>query len=182
MLNWMQSHSKFMAEDVRSILGRTITAADHHAGFDSMLEFVTLQALLAFRKDTNSYRGFRVGCAVYAHNGENRRADSHARVFMAGNEKQTPETIKLCAERKAILKARSARYPHIVGMVIVGEPQGDKDSLLVTPTLHSCLSCRNFFQSTSGITADTQIVTIEPKSGEHERMTVGEMIRLHQGF
>ena len=176
----MKQDSVFATEDIIAILGRQITNQEHKGDFEQMLEFVVEQALLAQRKYTNSYRGFRVGCAVYAHNGGKIRSNSRVRVFTAGNLKPAKHIVKLCAERRAVLKAQAEGYPHIIGMVIAGLPQADVDSLLVTPTLHPCKACRNFFASTLGIHSTMQIVTITPQKDRWERMTLGELMRFHK--
>jgi cytidine deaminase len=146
----------------------------------SAFEYIKHRALIAYRKETYSYRGFKVGCAVLAHNGETVRAYFRTAVFSEGNLKKRSHDIKLCAERRSILKAQRAGYPNIAGMVIVGKCQADQDSLLVTPTLHSCLACRMFFMSTPGITNQTIIVTFEPDEEIMEVMTVEELLKLHK--
>jgi cytidine deaminase len=175
----MLEANRFTEEDIHCILSRTVSFQEHLDGFNQMLEFMVDQARAAAEK-AESYRGFKVGCAVYACTGGKTRMHSRTRVFTGANSKPSPHAVKCCAERRAILAAQDMGYKEIVGMVIAGEPQADADSKIISPTLHPCLACRNFFTGTSGITANTQLLTIRLFEVAWERMTVGELIRLHR--
>lgn len=78
-----------------------------------------------------------------------------------------------------IQETQDEGFRNIVGLVIVGLPQGDADSKLITQTLHPCLACRKFLRSRPGITPHTIIVTVDLYADMCQIMTVDQLLRYH---
>jgi cytidine deaminase len=177
---WVNESPRLTEHQVWCFENRLVDRQEHVGGFAQMLEFLVDQAKSAAENDAFNYRNFRVGCAVYAHTPGTRRREVRTRVFSAGNRKQSEKDVKNCAERRAILRAQEAGFTQIEGLVIVAKAQADDASKIITPTLHSCLACRNFLSSTPGVFPDTLVVTVNKAEGFRECMTVKQMLELHR--
>lgn len=125
-------------------------------------------------KETSSYR-IRVGCTVLATDA----AGTSIGIFGGGNTKITPAAGKVCAETRAIRRARRAGMTNIIGMVVVGDPQPDDGSGLASPTLHCCEECRlgNLGKFSND---DTLVLTAHPQRDKFQLQTAHELIVLHE--
>jgi cytidine deaminase len=141
-------------------LDRFIPADEHLDRFGAALEYLLIRAReIAQRAD--SYRGFKVGCAMYAFRRcpENLELlGSRWKIFCGYNTKPTKDSLKICAEHRALMSARQAGYTRIVGMAVVGDPQPD-DSGILHPTLHPCKMCIDMFRHAPEVKGRTAIVT-----------------------
>ncbi len=81
-----------------------------------------------------SYRGFKVGCALLAFNGQ------EYKIFQGANMKPFKQGPKYCAEGIALGSAQAEHYNFIVAIVVAGQPQSEYDK-----TLHPCLECVDLF-------------------------------------
>jgi cytidine deaminase len=125
-----------------------------------------------FRAD--NYREFRVGAAVLACNGTDYRIFGGANM-MFGKGHQ-----KACAEQQAIKAAYLAGYTEILVICVVGRPQPDDKSGLVSPTLHPCEDCRKLFKSLYRMSDDVLICTFTfEKDGPSELHTLHGLIKKH---
>ena len=62
---------------------------------------------------------------------------------------------------------------------VVGQPQPDKESGLVSPTLHPCGECRKLMQYRERLSPDTLIYTITFTRDHTELFTLQKLIELH---
>jgi cytidine deaminase len=134
-------------------------------------------------KNGLSYRNFNVGCAVLACSGQKQEY----KVFVGANLKAGPGTVKVCAERVAIMASVSAGYNFIVAIVVCGEPQKDEVSGVNSPTLHPCDVCRETLyhlivhdeRFETVVEFDTILLTVNKNTGEREEMTLRELFDIH---
>lgn len=112
------------------------------------------------REQAISYRDFKVGCAVLAHNPEAPEEKCLA-MFLGANIKATKESRPICAEQVAVQAARCSGYPDIIGIVVVGvpQPQEDPHSHVDFLALDPCKECVTTFKHTPGVKLDTYVVT-----------------------
>ncbi len=140
-----------------------------------------IEAAKKAQRSGNSYRDFRVGCAIWAFNTQAIYVEKRWAVFTGSNIKVAKDARPVCAEQIALGAARSAGYDKIIAMVVVGEPQEDSESGLRFKTLHPCGECRKVFQVTSEISSETLLLTITPDEQTWEHFSMGELIALHGG-
>ncbi len=124
---------------------------------------------IAATAKSQSYRSFRVGCAVLAY-----RTDAPSgerfRVFVGANVKVSKDARPVCAEAVAILSAYHAGYDCIIGLVVVGGRNEDHESGLVPETLHSCGECRKLMKflkardGTNVVSSETRMLFVRVDS------------------
>jgi len=162
-------------------LDRFISWNEHLDRFSRSLEYLLVRARdIAERAD--SYRGFKVGCAMYAFRRypENRELlGTRWKIFCGYNTKPTEDSLKICSEHRALADARQAGYTLIVGMALVGSPQPD-DAGILHPTLHPCQVCVNMFRKAPEVKGRTAIVTAHLE--ENGVMDYFPFSRLNRGF
>jgi len=143
------------------------------------LEFLANEAKKVAER-ARSYRGFRVGCALFAYNPHAYYYNDVHKVFRGVNIKLGPNSHKVCAEQAAINAAISEGYILIIAMAIAGIPQVDDHSGINSDTLHSCVNCREFFGKLPEIKPDTLIRTAHLRKGDiYEEFTIRDLLRLH---
>lgn len=142
-------------------------------------EAVLWQAHYASRH-SQSYRPFPVGCAVWAYKQGCGPAERW-RVFRGANIKATKGNPKICAEMSAIMGATQAGYGRIVGIAVVGEPQADQGSGILSKTLPPCEACREAFRVLPSVGPDTFVILGKPQGDELvvEEMTIAELWNVH---
>src|SRR3989344_9518790 len=80
------------------------------------------------QRDANSYRNFRVGCAVWAFKTNALEAGERWHIFTGSNIKVADSARPICAEQLALGAAKSEGYDRIIAMVVMGKPQEDAES------------------------------------------------------
>ncbi|MCL5435623.1 MAG: hypothetical protein M1275_00910 [Patescibacteria group bacterium] len=160
------------------ILTREIEEWEHLDNWYKMLEHLVIRARTA-ASGANSYRGFAVGCSVWAYKPNTPIWAQPWKIFTAANEKISPSEVKNCAERKAVLAALAENYTRIIGLVVAGRPQADADSKLIERALPPCLACRKFLLSTPGVSAQTRILMVHLTEPIGEEITFEELLRRH---
>ncbi len=133
------------------------------------------EALIQATFFAENYRNFRVGAAVLVTNGHDLRIFGGANIM---NGKGRP---KMCAEQQALKYAHLADYRRILAISVVGKPQKDSESGLLSPTLHPCPECRKLMREMYRLDEDTAIYMLSfEDNGPSELFTLEELIRLHQ--
>ncbi|OGF26707.1 hypothetical protein A2477_00965 [Candidatus Falkowbacteria bacterium RIFOXYC2_FULL_47_12] len=131
-----------------------------------------------------SYRNFNVGCTVLAWSDQKQEY----KVFVGANLKAGAGTVKVCAERVAIMSAVSAGYSFIAAIVVCGESQKDEASGIESPTLHPCDVCRETLyhlivhdeRFETVVEFDTILLTVhKDDTGRQEEMTLRELFDIH---
>lgn len=150
-------------------------------GFDPWHTFVESVPMLVQRAreirldddETNSYR-IKVGCMALSTSLDG----SEMGMFAGGNTKITKAHGKVCAETRAIRRARRAGAGNIIGLVIVGDLQPDDGTGVFSPTLHCCEECRpnNLARFCND---DTLVMTVLPDSDNFQLHTAAELIDIH---
>lgn len=150
--------------------------------FKEQIRRVNWDCLVQWAKDARdvaqSYRGFRVGCAIWATNTNASSLRDCSRVFVGGNTKIAQNARTVCAEQVAFGAARSSGYNKIVTLVIMAEPQLDQDGSMPL-TLHPCLECLRVFESSPEFSSETVFLMIIPDETVYEEFTLGELLALH---
>ena len=147
--------------------------ARHQAAFQRRRKNLIRRARKAAAR-ANSWRGFRVGCAVLAWNGKKYQS------FVGANVKPVDGGSKFCSEWQAIGTARAEGFHLIVAVVVSGKPQMDQRSGFEPPTLHPCEACRFLMRNISEILDDTIILTVCNSEGPEEEMSFLELWELHR--
>ncbi len=130
------------------------------------------------RKKANSYRHFRVGCAVLAYNPN--KLWQPVRIFAAANYKPDKKGERNDhAEQRVIEKARKAGYTEILMLVLVGDYQVDQQSGRESLTLHLCGHCRDLSVQSPLITAHTIFIMERPDRTAREEFVRAELLRYH---
>lgn len=121
-----------------------------------------------------NYRKFHVGAAVLAHNGDGLKIFGGANIM---NGKGRP---KVCAEQQAIKHAFLERYTEILIVSVVGKMQPDKESRIVSPTLHPCADCRKLMRDMYCLSDDALIYTFSfEEDGPTELYPFLKLMELH---
>jgi len=110
------------------------------------------------RKEAISYRNFKVGCGVAA------TKNGRQYAFFAANRKPLKEWGKICAEGLAIDAALEAGCDSINGLVVIGAPQIDHGSGMLSSVLHPCEKCRPMFLKLPQISPDTFFLGISARN------------------
>lgn len=156
-----------------------------------------IQEAVRARGDAISYRGFQVGACALSYNS----TTGTFRMASGSNFMPRPPSdyvhehmaIRECADRAALASAVTAggvthvsgqeeRWSHndtVVALVVVGEPQEDSLSGLLTPTLHPCWSCRIFIQAMRETSPNTVFLGVTPDLKTQELLRMDELIALH---
>ena len=167
---------------------RVITRAKQLQRLGGALEPLYWQAA-RIRGLARSYRGFNVGCAVYAYRADAGHPADRWGTFYGMNVKVNKEAPKICAEVIAISAAYAAGYTEVLGIVVVGEPQLDVHSGLECKTLHPCHECRLFLRDHPIVPRHARIITalppVELSSEEDDKawwetQTLNQLLRLHK--
>lgn len=164
---------------------RVISEEEHQRRFWFIWKHLVDRAREAANKHAASWRDFRVGCAAFAWDPKRHAlADFGERwkVITAANMKPVEGEQNICCERLAIGTARNAEYERIIGLVVVGEPQPDHRSGLITPTLHPCYHCRTFMLAMPETNREplTIITAHLEDDGVHELYSLTELVKIHQ--
>lgn len=173
---------------------RLVDDEEHYRRWIAARETLVWKAYAA-RERAISYRGFKVGCAVYAWR-PYREAKEAWQVsedpadymgvrwttFTGANMKTAEDIRPVCAEQVAVSAARMAGYTRIIGIVVVGEPQTDHDSGLSHRTLHPCGVCRRTLAALPEVHGDTPILTggIDGDVIHLEEFSLDELVQLHE--
>jgi cytidine deaminase len=125
-------------------------------------------------RNAQSYRDFRVGCAVYAYS----LTQGTCAVFLGANQKPEPgPTWKMCAEKEAATKAINKGFNRIIGMAIAGDVQADEETGIESEILPPCGECRRSLLSLSGVYHDSRLVLAHlSDDGVMQMTTVGELL------
>jgi cytidine deaminase len=123
----------------------------------------------------NSYRGFKVGAAVLGISPDH----PLPKIFTGANQKPAPEIPKSCAERTALLNLIQNGFQRAVAIVVAGPVRDTTVNRVVTPTLHPCNECQQFFKESPVVSDDTFIMTSGHKIDEYEFYTASELYDLH---
>lgn len=125
------------------------------------------------RETAHNYRGFNVGVVAMAAS-----VDGSIHAAREGaNIKKSSSAKKICGETIAVKQAKKDGLERIIGLVVVGEPQMDDESGLVSPTLHCCGVCREWLETQAN--DDTLILTALPDRDAFQLQTLAELINLH---
>jgi cytidine deaminase len=161
---------------------REIFPAEQLARFEASTLYLLTTAREIARHAAVSYRGFVVGCAVWAFRTHTEYREERWKVFRGANFKAHVAWSTVCAEQVAVHSARCAGYDRIIGVVVVGEPQQDSESGRVSPTLHPCGKCRRTFESLPEVDQATRIVTAHlEEDGVIEEFTFRQLAAFHRG-
>lgn len=131
---------------------------DPYRTFIERVPFMIGLARETARQDSFSYRGFRVGSAIFAIDHEL----SGFAIFAAGNTKRSPAADKVCAEKKATIRAEKAGLEMAIGYVTVGTTDRTQIREVTgkdTPTLHPCAHCLELLAESPIVSDDTIIFT-----------------------
>ena len=139
-----------------------------------------LDLALTAREKALSWRDFRVGCAALARDPPEDSDLPELGKFPGANLKMSEYAFKVCAELFAIQAARLAGYREVLGLVIVGDPQEDHASRLLTPTLEPCEDCRTALPNFPEVGMDMFVATFYPKAQIWEIQYLQEMIAKHE--
>jgi len=131
-------------------------------------------------QEARSYRGFNVGAVVLSSFGN---GAAYGFAFGA-NRKPGPNAGRVCAEQLGIAWSLNPgldqpKPDRILAFYVWGEPQPDRVSGKLAPTLHPCGDCRTMFELLPEITDDTMIFTAGP-DGQTEEFSVRELIDFHK--
>ncbi len=164
---------------------RTVTWEDHLAEIERQYE--TLVQLLPFHREKGlSHRNFAVGATALAYRpwvpGENisQYLLDRYRIFRGHNVKPGKHDRSMCAEQLAVNAARDAEYRYIIALAVLGEPQEDDHSHLLSRVLHCCLNCRRSLTGTGQMLNETRVImcSLNPDV-EPEEISWQELCELH---
>lgn len=145
-------------------------------------EFVGLFAGALFARNEaqrrkTSWRDFYVGAAAQG-------IDEHGKekILLAGNTKFSCDGDKDCSETKTMRRARRDRI-RLTSLFIIGLPQRDQGSGILSGTLQPCEKCRARMRSEGYrnvvVGGDTLIFTLNPVNNVCQFFTVSELMRFH---
>lgn len=121
-----------------------------------------------------SYRGFKVGCAVLALDESGGRTG----VYFGGNFTPYRGADWNCAEKRALESVESKGFDTVLALAVTGEPQVD-NSGVESPTLHPCSRCRHLFAESGLILPETLIATATPDLENFELHSLISLMRRH---
>lgn len=142
--------------------------------------FTVDQARMAAQNEAYSYRGFRVGAAVFALN----PATQETAVLSGANTKSNKHKTKICAERKVLQQAKKAGLTEAIGIVVAATTDVDlieEVNGAPSPTLHPCQECQHFFNEHPLIMDDTIIITTGIDDDTHQVHTHKEVAAMYSG-
>ena len=159
---------------------------DHEKAFRDALPSLIREAQEA-RDNAVNYRGFLVGCSVFAWDAKTRTYRS----FSAGNMRPvkgpSPPTgrDKLCAERYAIEQAEKAGVTRILGIVTASTEQHTGKNVEGHKVLRPCEECCQLIKDTPLIKPDSTFHGVhddKPEQGgdaivmDEEDMTIAQLL------
>jgi cytidine deaminase len=104
---------------------------------------------------------------------------SDGSILAAGNLMPEKGGHKTCSEQ-SVMGCSLGPGCTVEVFVIVAEPQQDKESSCISPTLHPCGDCRRFFSQTPKIVKpDAIVATLSPDGTLVEVHTVEQILYLH---
>ena len=132
-------------------------------------------------EDADSYRKFNVtatGIYVPEYGDEGKLI-----MITRANEKPNFHCRKRCAELKVMQLASEAKR-RLQALVVIGTPQRDDDSLVLSATLHPCRVCRRamwyyYFEELQVISDETRIITVRPDFSVIENQTLLQLLKIH---
>lgn len=145
-------------------------------------EFVGLFAGALFARNEaqrhkTSWRDFYVGTAAQGVD-----EFGNEKILLAGNTKFSCDDDKDCSETKSMRRARRAHI-RLKSLFIVGRPQCDQGSGILSGTLQPCEKCRARMRSEGYrnvvVDGDTLIFTFNPATRVCQFFTVSELMRFH---
>lgn len=152
--------------------------------FMEQIRRVNWDCLIQWAKDARdvaqSYRGFQVGCAIWAADTRASNLNDCSRIFVGSNTKVAQNARTVCAEQVAFGAARSSGYHRIVALVVMAEPQLDQDGAMPL-TLHPCFECLRVFESSPEFLPETRILTITPNELVYEDFSLEELLAFQSG-
>ena len=132
------------------------------------------------RSTARSHRDFAVGCVGVS------KASGCVSTFEAANSRPDPSYPKNCAEMRVLRMAKEAGV-ELLAILVIGDPQPDERSGVVSPTLHPCGECRDKMEAEVGrvggaVRLGTPIFTVRASDHFMECHTVEELFRVHGTF
>lgn len=124
--------------------------------------------------EAENYRRFNVGASILASNGKD------LEIFGGANIMNGEGHPKVCAEQQALKYAFLNEYYDVLNVCVVGEPQPDKESGLVSLTLHPCGDCRKLMTIRERLSPETLIYTFTFTRNHTELHTLQDIIKRHQ--
>lgn len=148
--------------------------------YDSNLILCLLFAAQQAASKAISYRHFAVGCAVWAFKSQAYEIDDRWKIFTGANFKAREEWPTTCAELVACYASRNAGYDKIVAIAIVGEPQEDSESGVLSKTLRPCGKCRRALSVLPEINNElTRVICHNAQTGFTEDFRFDELLKLY---
>lgn len=123
-----------------------------------------------------NYRDFLVGSAILGFNGQEYKIFEGANLMLAKDE------AKICAEGHALRNLTFAGYSQVIAIAVAGLPQPDKESGIISPTLHPCGGCRGMLirlKERQVVQDDTRIYTVHLFEDIEEEYELQDIIKLH---
>lgn len=149
---------------------------------DIDVEYLTIQSLCritdlsqqAVEMLGESYRGFKVGCAVLALDEPGRRTG----IYFGGNFTPFKGAEWNCAEKRALATIEARGFTSALAVAVSGSPQIDVSGV-ESPTLHPCHKCRAMLEQSPLMQPDTLIATSTPSGDAYELFTRDSLIERH---
>lgn len=124
----------------------------------------------------HSYRGFRVGTAVLAHDTQGGRLGIH----FGGNFTPYKGAEWNCAEKRAFEVIPQRGYDKVLAIAVSGPPYKDSESGIESPTCQPCHRCRCLLQTSTMVGADTLVASTNLSEDVFELSTVESLLKLHE--
>lgn len=152
-------------------------------------EHLVDRAIAAAEHRGRSYRDFRVGAAAFLSSTQPELMKSLGRppqhIYTGANWKLGSEERNTCAEQEIVSQIRQQHHifpaREVLALVIAGQPlnEPDRESGLVTETLHPCNHCRKLLSSTPEVQPWTIVITVNICDGKREIRPFSDLLRLH---
>ncbi len=182
MQNLDKAFADFIAKAQQPLTSGEL-ATQHNKVARELLPHMVERARLMAASHDDSWRHFRVGCAVLAYRPEYEPFDhpnhpDRYKVFEGWNIKKEENGPKICAEQMAISAAMAAGYTTAIVVVVSGPVQADGATGIVGRTLRPCDGCRQFLRTAGIVKNGTHIVTVDPDAREIEILTCEGLLAL----
>jgi len=124
-----------------------------------------------------SYRGYKVGAAVLAHDEFGGRLG----IYFGGNYTPYKGATWNCAEKRALEVVQKRGFNRVLAVAISGPaPHVDEISGVESPTRHPCSKCRGMLSESPLIAPDTLIATSNLTEDAYELHTAESILQLHE--
>lgn len=152
-------------------------------------EHLVVRALESAKNRAKSWRDFRVGASAFLSSKDPDLLKSLGRpahhIFTGANNKKGEHLRNTCAEQQIVAQIGQQEHlffpKEVLALVVAGDPLGepDRESGLLTASLHPCNHCRRELRDILQISPTTLIVCVNLANTAREIFLFQELLELH---